>query len=73
MDVANNYTCYCQLYRLVPVLFSPVQQFHPTTFFTRLTLCLVLKFLGKFYYVFLSLICNIINARACAAFLHQET
>ena len=24
------YTCYCQLYRLVPVLFTPVQQFHPT-------------------------------------------
>ena len=42
MDVANNYTtCYCQLYRRVPVPFSIVQQFHPTcpcTFYTCSTL-----------------------------------
>ena len=25
MGVVNNYTCYRQLYRLVPVLFTPVQ------------------------------------------------
>ena len=41
MGVANNYTCCRQLYRLIPVLFIPVQQFHPTcphTFYTCLTL-----------------------------------
>ena len=36
MGVANNYTCYRQLYRLVPVLFTPVQ------------LCTFLNFGGKF-------------------------
>ena len=44
MGVANNYTCYRQLYRLVPVLFTPVQQFHPTclrTFYTFSTLYLL--------------------------------
>ena len=45
MGVANNYT-----YILVPVLFTPVQQFHPNcshTFYTCSTLYLF-KFLGKF-------------------------
>ena len=51
MGVANNYACYRQLYRLVPVLFIPVQQFHPTcsyTFYTCSTLYL-LNFLENFY------------------------
>ena len=51
-DVANNYTCYRQLYRLVPVLFTSVQQF------TQLVLVilhlfnsvhLILLFLACFY------------------------
>ena len=49
MHVANNYTCYCQFYRLVPMLFTPVQQFHPTclcTFYTFSTLYLF-KFFEK--------------------------
>ena len=48
MGVANNYACYRQLYRLVPVLFIPVQQFHPTcshTFYTCSTL-----YLSKFFW-----------------------
>ena len=52
MGVANNYTCYRQLYRLVPVLFTPVQQFHPTclcTFYTTSTLYLF-KFWGENVY-----------------------
>ena len=55
MGVANNYACYRQLYRLVPVLFIPVQQFHPTcsyTFYTCSTLYLFKFFGGKFLYVY---------------------
>ena len=37
MGVANNYACYCQLYRLVPILFTPVHD----------QLCTFLSFLGK--------------------------
>ena len=43
MGVDNNYTCCRQLYRFLPVLFTPVQQFHPTcplTFYTCSTLYL---------------------------------
>ena len=49
MGVANSYTCYCQLYRLVPVLFTSVQQFHPTcpVLFTPVQLCTF--FLENFY------------------------
>ena len=28
MGVANNYSCHRQLYRLVPAIFTPVQQIH---------------------------------------------
>ena len=45
MGVANNYTCYHQLYRLV---FTPVQQSCPHTFYTCLTLYLF-NFGGKIY------------------------
>ena len=58
MGVANNYACYRQLYRLVPVLFIPVQQFHPTcsyTFYTCSTLYLF-KFLGKIFICLVSLL-----------------
>ena len=39
MGVANNYICCRPLYRLVPVIFTPVQQFHltcPHTFYMHL-------------------------------------
>ena len=56
---AIDYTCYCQLYRLVSLLFTPVQQFHPTclcNFYTCSTLYLLIFFGGgDFFYG--SLIC----------------
>ena len=58
MGVANNYACYRQLYRLVPVLFIPVQQFHPTcsyTFYTCSTLYLF-KIFGKIFICLISMV-----------------
>ena len=71
MGVANNYTCHRQLYRLVPVLFTPVQQFHPTcphTFYTCSTLYL-LKFLGKF--MLLSDIFEVVTAIMMSVFCYE--
>ena len=51
MGVANNHTCCCQLYRLVPVLFlylfSNFVQLVPIP----IQLCTFLNFLKNFYYV----------------------
>ena len=54
MGVAHNYTCYRQLYGLVPVLFTPVQQLHPTCFctFTPVQLCTFLIFKEILYVQF---------------------
>ena len=49
VHVANIFinTCYRLLYRIVPVLCKPVQQFHPTFLHMYVQLCTFLIFLGK--------------------------
>ena len=50
IGVANSYR---QLYRLVPVLLKPAQQFHPTCLYNFYTCQLyLLKVLGEFYALF---------------------
>ena len=46
MGVTNNFTCYCKLYRLVPVIFTPVQQFYPTFFVLFTPTCSTLLYFG---------------------------
>ena len=67
MGVANDYTCYHQLCRLVPVLFTPVQQFYlffnptcPCTFFTTIQLLYLLIF--ENFYMLLGPYIDILHA-----------
>ena len=49
VGVANNYTCYHQLYRLVPACaFTTVQQFHLTCFHTFYTCSTLYTFQKNF-------------------------
>ena len=81
MAVANNYyTCYRQLYRLqlVPVLFTPVHQFHlflnpiatcPCNFFCNYSTLYLFKILENFY-MLLGLYIDILHARRHSAYTY---